>query len=1075
MPGFHVFTSNRTETLAARLAEALREPLAHPLAPEVIVVQSRGMERWVAMELARLNGICANTRFPFPNAFLDEIFGKILTKDGRDDAFSADVLLFRIMDLLPDALAHPDFRALRDYLADDPGELKRYQICRRLAGLFDQYAVFRPEMLLEWDRGRVERDPDHRWEARLWRMLADGRGPHRARLWRECLERLERVERRPDGFPERVALFGVSYLPPAYLQAFTRLSRLIRVSVFLLNPCREYWGAILPERSIGRIVERHRDVERSLLHLERGHPLLSSWGGMGREFMNLLDEAPANERSETFVEAGDGCLLACVQEDILRLRDPDIEEKSGPSAAADGSIAVHSCHGPMREIEVLHDQLLSMFEELPGLRPADIVVMAPDIARYAPYIAAVFGSPDDGDRRIPYGVADHAAGGQSVLEAVWSAVLALKGGRLGAMQVLRLLEFEPVRRRFGIAEADLPLIGSWVRDSGIRWGADERARRSLGLPAERQNTWAHGLDRLLLGYAMPCAEDGPFHGILPLDAVEGAAAQALSAFLAFTEAVVRAARELEGARSLSDWGRVFQGLADGLWQTDEALEAERQRFVEAIGRLAGMQISSGFERPVPLEVAREFVAEHLDAAHAGRGFLSGGVTFCALVPMRTIPFDVVCLIGMDYDAFPRDTPPLSFDLIARAPRPGDRSRRDDDRYLFLEALLAARRRFYVSYVGQDIQDNSPRPPSVLVSELLDALDKGYGVNAEHLVCRHPLQAFAPEYFKGDVLFSFNRENLEACRAAAGDRNERWFHGEPLPERAQDVDPEVPVSIDRLVEFLSNPARFLSIHRLGIRLAADDALLEETEPFTLDSLDAYHIEQQVLEACLSGNDPMNLFPAYRASGELPHGRVGEILFRRCCAEAGRLAETARALLPPGGLSGAMDVACEVDGRRLAGRLPRVTRSGCVQLRCAGLKAKDYLRAWVGHLVLHLARPDIREPQSLLIGSDRQLMLTPVTDAAAALAGLLALFRRGMRQPVHLFAECALAYAQKLRASSNPDAALAAAFSRWDGYEDRGESRDIYNRLWHGGRRPLDGEFRAIAAEVFGTLLAHCDSA
>ena len=748
--------------------------------------------------------------------------------------------------------------------------------------------------------------------------------------------------RASEGFPERVALFGVFYLPPAYLQAFTRLSRLIRVNVFLLNPCREYWGAILPERSIGRIVERHRDVERSLLHLERGHPLLSSWGGMGREFMNLLDEAPANERSETFVEAGDGCLLARVQEDILTLRDPDLEDEKEQPAAADGSIVVHSCHGPMREIEVLHDQLLSMFEEDPGLRPTDIVVMAPDIARYAPYIAAVFGSPGDGDCRIPYCIADHAAGGQSVLEAVWSAVLGLKGGRLGAMQVLRLLEFEPVRRRFDILEADLPLIGSWVRDSGIRWGTDERARRSLGLPAERQNTWAHGLDRLLLGYAMPCVDEGPFHGILPLDAVEGAAAQTLSAFLAFTDAVVRAARELEEPRSLSEWGRVFQGLADGLWQTDEALEAERQRFVEAIDRLAVMQSSSGFERPVPLEVAREFVAEHLDAAHAGRGFLSGGVTFCALVPMRTIPFEVVCLIGMDYDAFPRDTPPLSFDLIARRPRPGDRSRRDDDRYLFLEALLAARQRFYVSFVGQDIQDNSTAPPFRAGERAAGCPRQGLRRQTETPGLQTPAAGVRPRVLPGDRALQLQpREPRRLPRCGRGPERAGRFHGEPLPERAQDVDPGVPIPLDRLVEFLSNPARFLSIHRLGIRLAADDALRAETEPFTLGSLDAYHIEQQVLEACLAGNDPMGLYPAYRASGELPHGRVGEILFRRCCAGARGLAEIARDLLPPGGLPGAMDVACDVDGRLLAGRLPRVTRSGSVQLRCASLKAKDYL--------------------------------------------------------------------------------------------------------------------------------------
>jgi exodeoxyribonuclease V gamma subunit len=1075
MPGFHVYTGNRTETLVARLAETLREPLAHPLTPEVIVVQSRGMERWVAMELARLNGICANTRFPFPNAFLNDIFRGLHPEEEGAVGFEPDALTFRVMRILTEELGHPDFRPLRDYLADDPGQLKRYQLSRRLAGLYDQYAVFRPDLLLEWDRGRVDGDPDHCWQARLWRRLNEAPGRHRARFWKDCLDELSRRTERPPVFPERVALFGVAYLPPSYLQAFERLSHLVRVNLFFLNPCREYWGGILSERAIGRLAERHPGTDRASLHLERGNRLLSSFGAMGREFIELLAGTEAAAWREDFSAPEDGSLLALVQADILELRDREADPPVQADAPGDGSIAVHSCHGPMREIEVLHDQILSMFEEDPGLRPADIVVMAPDIAAYAPYISAVFGAPVDPGQRIPFCIADRGLDGQQALESVWPAILELKGNRIRAAQVLRLLEFEPVRRRFEIQEPDLPLIEGWVQQSGIRWGRDEGGRGALGLPAERQNTWAHGLDRLLLGYAMPAQEAALFEGILSFDAAEGSNSRALSGFLDFMDHVFRTAAELDEMRSLSEWGLTFRRLADDFLRADESLEADVLRFTAAMARLEEMQTASGFDRPVPLEVAREFLNEHLDAARAGRGFLAGGITFCALLPMRTIPFAVVCLIGMDYDAFPRDTPPLAFDLVARAPRTGDRSRRNDDRYLFLEALVAARRRFYVSYVGQDIQDNARRPPSALVSELLDAVEKGYGVGRGRLVVEHKLQGFAPDYFThGSGHFSYAREELKGCVAAAGPRTDRPFFTGPLPERPDDEDPGRPIPIGRLLAFLSNPAKFLARTRLGIPLPEEDAPAEESEPFTLDGLNRYHIGALLLDGCLAGRDPDELYPAVRAAGRLPHGPAGDVLFRRLGAQVRQLASTAgRALC--GAAPEALEVACEIDGRQLTGRLPRVTPLGCLQVRCAKLSARDFLQAWVGHLVLQVARPSVREPESFLIGLDKRFRLIRVRDAAAVLARLLRLYRRGLTEPVHAFPKCALAYCLKLR-SSGERAAQAAARQAWDGWKEaHGEGADPYVRLFHPSGTALDDEFQRLAVEVFDPLLDHCENA
>ena len=558
------------------------------------------------------------------------------------------------------------------------------------------------------------------------------------------------------------------------------------------------------------------------------------------------------------------------------------------------------------------------------------------------------------------------------------------------MQVLRLLEFEPIRRRFDIREADLPLIVDWVRQSGIRWGRDEAAREALGLPADRQNTWAHGLDRLLLGYAMPSGEgEARSRASCRSTPSRGRRRRRRSpvSWSSSTACSGPHATWLGRAASASG-GEPSADSSDDFWRVDEALEGDLRRFTGAIDRLAEVQSASDFDRDVPLEVAREFLAEHLDAAHAGRGFLTGGVTFCALMPMRTIPFAVVCLVGMDYDAFPRDTPPLSFDLIARAPRRGDRSRRNDDRYLFLEALLAARQRFYVSYVGQDIQDNSDRPPSVLVSELLDALEKGYGVKAEGLVTKHPLQAFSPAYFtEGTGFFSYARENLDACRAAAGAHCGRSFFEQPLPERPEDVDPGVVIPLERLMDFLSNPARFLSIHRLGIRLAKEDVVLRG---------------ERTVHARFSGRLSHRAVPARRLPRRTrPHGAV----IRRCappvnCRTAGSVRSCSDVGAPMPDASPRPHAPCcrragfrkpsrspaRSHGSQLAGRLPRVTRSGCLQLRCASLKAKDYLRAWVCHLVLHLARPELREPQSLLIGADKRLRLTPVSDARRGAGGL-----------------------------------------------------------------------------------------
>ncbi|HSO62606.1 MAG TPA: exodeoxyribonuclease V subunit gamma [Desulfobacterales bacterium] len=1075
MAGLHIFTSNRMEVLIEQLADRVCEPPASPLAPEIIVVQSRGMERYITMELARRNGICANVEFPFPNAFLERIFRTLSDTPDGQSAFDPHVLAFRIMAILPGFLDRPDFAELRTYLAEDRHQLKLFQLSGKLAGLFDQYAVFRPDMLLGWEQGSVAPDRTHRWQSQLWRTLAgETPAPHRTRVKDLLLHAMRRGLDDRHRLPERVSMFGISYLPPFYLNAFAELAPVIRVHLFLLNPCREYWAEIASPREMHAIERRYSEagVAGPELHLEPGHRLLSSLGALGRDFFEMIAGfgAPQEDRFEE--PAGD-TVLARLQADILNLQAP----APGAASPADDSIRIHSCHSPMREIEVLRDQLLDMFAQDPGLRPQDIVVMAPDIAAYAPYISAVFGSETEERLRIPFSIADRGPIGAHRLETGFFALLDLKGSRFGASEILGLLEFPGVKEKAGLSETDLPLIERWVRHANIRWGEDAHSLQTLGLPGQAHNTWKAGIERLLLGYAMPSRGADVFNGILAVDAMEGGETHALGNFLDFLARTFELARNLERRQSLGGWRSLLKAALNGFFQSDETTEPEFQKIERLLDELAGFEDSAGFGSHVGIEVVEAFLADRAESARIGHGFLTGGVTFCAMLPMRTIPFKVVCLVGMNHDAFPREHRVLPFDLMARTPRRGDRSRRNDDKYLFLESILSARRRLYISYVGQGIQDNSRRPPSVLVSELIDTLAPGgvlpEGATPAGLVTEHRLQSFSRAYFQCDAaLFSYSREDLAACSGGSPRGVPDPFFRRALPLGAEDAERWRAVTVEALSAFFAGPARFLVQNRLGIRLEKEAALIDESEPFALDSLSAYRLGQTMLQHRLAGSDPMELLEVFRAAGDLPHGRVGDYLFTRLSADVDAFASRVKELLPPGATE-PVDVAHEIGGFHVTGRLTGLSVQGCVRMRYAGIKAKDFLTLWLQHLLLCLAAPGVPERCSLLIGKGQAWAFGPLAGAAPILETLLDVYRRGLLEPLPFFPESSRAFFEKIAEQANAEPqALAAARRHWFGSDYApGECDNPYHRLCFGDSDPLADDFKRLAVAVFQPLFEH----
>ncbi|NVN92908.1 MAG: exodeoxyribonuclease V subunit gamma [Desulfuromonadales bacterium] len=1061
----NIYTSNRMENLVSALADVLAQPISSPLAPEVIVMQSKGMQRWLAMELAKRFGVWANCDYPFPNSMVWRLFSQILPDIPDTSAFEPELLTWKIMGLLPSFLDSKPFAPLLRYLSDDRDGLKRFQLVERIADTFDQYTLFRPEMLLAWEAGAGQGDEE--WQALLWRELVrGGSGRHRGRLKEDFCQQIEAIVPAECGIPERIALFGISYLPGYHMDILAATARVTEVNLFLLSPTREYWSDIISSRAMARLSPEDRSLR------SEGNSLLVSLGKLGRDFSDMTIEIGdlAVIQEDLYDDPGEGSLLHTIQSRILNLTGAGEGGAKYLLEADDHSVQIHSCHSPLREIEVLHDNLLDLLEREQGLEPRHIVVMTPDIETYAPYVAMVFEGAQDPNSKIPYSIADRSLASEGQVAAVTLKLLGVPGSRLTVVQLLDILEMPPVSRRFELNEEDLENIRRWLGETRVRWGMDEHDRELQGVPGYRDNSWRAGLDRLLLGYAMPDEKGRLFNGLLPYDEMEGSGVRSLGKLVEFVDRIAELADSFGAPRTLEGWCDYFRAMLADFIAVEDDTARELDAVAGVVGSMAELGEQSGFGELVAPAVTRSWFTNRLRQVQKGLGFMTGGVTFCAMLPMRSIPFRVVALIGMSDGAFPRQSRPPGFDLIARNPRRGDRSLRDEDRYLFLEAILSARDCLYLSYVGQSIKDNSEVPPSVLVSELLDAIDRdctvdGERITEERLVTRHRLQAFSRDYFsEGSPLFSYSAENC----AALIEKNSAVsvpsaFMAVPLAEPGDEWR-DIPLA--KLISFFRNPAQFFMENRLGIRMEDVDQPLEEREPFGMEGLESYSLKHELLKISLQGGNPGEYLPVARARGILPPAQHGRILFEETVENVEAFARVVRGEIGNAAPLPRLDFQLDLDRFRLNGSLDQIWPERMIRYRCAKLKAKDQMQVWLEHLVLNALQPEGYPRETVLIMVDGSLLFGAVDDAPAILKTLLDLYWQGLSMPLRFFPASSMAYAHKLEWN------LERAIKAWEGgFNGFGECDEPGFRLCFGSSPPFDEEFERIAHTVLESLIGH----
>ncbi|PPC89366.1 MAG: exodeoxyribonuclease V subunit gamma [Methylobacter sp.] len=980
---FILHSSNKTENLLEHLLAVLESaPLPSPFAKEFFLIQSQGMERWLSQQLAERLGVWGNYAFLFPGAFFNRLCGQLGVKPDVE-AFNREVMLWRFESLLRE-LDDPAFAVLAGYLSGGNRTLKRYQLARQLAQLFDQYQIMRPDMLDAWQAGKkLYGTGTEHWQSLLWqKILRQAGATHRGTLWQEAIDQLNAGDKQAatDKLPERVCVFGVNTMPPVFLSFLQSLSRHCQLHFFLLNPAQTYW-ADLPGKK-----------QRLALADDCGHPLLSALGQQGREFQELLLEQARFELEYDSFEAG--AHPANALSNLEQLQNDILNNKPGGQAlAADGSIGIHACHSRLREVEVLKDQLLNALQQDPGLQLREIVVMAPDIEQYAPYISAVF----DG---IQHAVADRSLRLSNPALDAFINFLEVCQSRFGWLVVFDLLARDTVFPGFGLSETDLELIKHWLMATQVRWGQSAEHRGELGLPEESGNTWQMALERLMMGVAIGEEEDFA-DGVLPFAAIEGGSADALGGLWDFMQLLFNAGAQCRRGKPLKAWADQLYQYAGQLLAAASA--ADLQELNELLAELGGAlaDVHSGeVELPVIIAWLKSSVSERKSST----GFLRGQLTFCSLLPMRSIPFKVIALLGLNDGEFPKlDRSPV-FDLLAQHYRKGDRSRRADDRYQFLEVLLSARKQLLIFYQGQSLSHNQPIPPSVVVNELLEILENHYGIT--RLVSQHPMQAFSARYFSGESgLFSYSEANC-AIAEALRQRDVQLLPSTPWWQGRIEAGPETAsvLEVGELFEFFRHPQRYFMQRQLDLRMQGVDAEVEEREPFDLSMVDSYRVFQDWLECELTGKH-LSL-AKLQAQGRWLQGVSGELEYNRQQARikdfAGRL--KAKGLGEP--LPGqAVDLL--VGPYRLIGKLSHLHANGSLFYRFATLKGKDWLIAWLHHVIINRIQPQ----NTYLVGIDADLVLRPEHGGKDDLVGFLDIYREGLSRPDAFFTEPAFAYAQQ----------------------------------------------------------------
>lgn len=980
----YLSVSNSLENLSLGMAQTLKASQSQVFEQHLIVTQTEGMNNWLKLQLASYLGIAANCRFLKPNDLIHQIY---FLMDGRySEMLSGRNLTWLLYKLLGDDVFRETYPAVATYYhtTEPDSDLKRMGLAEKTADLFDQYQIYRPEMINEWNTPPEDPFAKVEWQQYLWgeaKKVSGNALPDKTIVGRHILDMLKNPDQQAM-LSERmntVHLFGLSIITAYHVQILHELSAFIDIHFHIINPSPElFWFDDKSEKQQARWRQKGRPIHESDV---AGNPLLMGWGRVVQDTFGLFFKYDAfinAYESIGLVEPVPDTLLNKVQHDIFYNANKDVRNPIFPEDVEDGSITINNCYTVAREVEVLYNYLVHLVDKKrETLSPRDIVVMVRDIDVYAPYIKAIF---NNAPYKFRYTIADESYADSDNLFNALHAILRLNEDNFKAEEVLQLLDSSYIRKRFNIN--NVPLIRHVVDQANIRFGIHGAKEDETFLVS-----WKYGIRRIMYGICMSGdqeygkGEDSFF----PLDVLEGSESLEIVRFCHFTEVLISAIEERRKDRSISGWVEYIEGLLHNMvYEPEEEVDEDYNTLMQQLSDYN--LLNEYMSDMVAFDVFSHSFLQTLTGTTRTGLFVNGGITFCSLIPMRSIPFRVVAMLGLDYDKFPRREQPVGFNLMEKNKQRGDRNVKDNDKHLFLETVLSARQYLYISYVGQSAKDNSRMPPSALVDELLDYIESGCEepkMVREQLVTRQPLQGFSRKYGQGNErLYSYLNTTVTERAITRADK--------AMEQVAMEE-----IDLDELVRFFKNPFKAYYNKVLGIYYNDEQVLLNETEIFHLNHLQRWNLKNELLQ--MDATAIANMKIRLVKTGRLPLKNMAYVALQQIEAEVQPVREKFRACVN-GAEEQSVQVDLDIEGTLLKGTISNVFDEKMVQVSWSRNETKYLVEAYIRYLAGRAA--GVLRGMYFISGVNKQEVYEALPigqeEAFKRLSALVQIFREGFEK-------------------------------------------------------------------------------
>jgi exonuclease V gamma subunit len=729
-----------------------------------VIVPGKTIASWLKDQIAIKHGICANLDcVVLPGPVLDNIY---YANNPSFKAFDFNRAKYIIYDYLcnsvpPDndlggnKLQSREKEELNNYIYVNGSldKFRAYQLAAQLQKIFHEYIYLRTEDMINLDGSSIKV-----WQEEIIRHLFDKIGTDKTFL--DVYKYFMTVNLDTLKLPQNLMLFGLNSIYPSQLNILGRLSAKVTMYWYYQTSSYKYYGDLLSDRAksnLERKLLKKPDLNLEDLYLQDGNPLLANLAQQSREFTELLIAndidvysfgTPSTEKTDTILEQ--------IQEDIRNITyriEPDLRFGTNQEIYAtpitlsnnidnlkyskyldlpDGqtSIKINSCHNRMREVQVMFNELVEVLDKNPEMLLSDILITAPDIDDYAPYIVAVFDNEMIDREKLLYNITGNRKyKNYKILETL--KLLLNAPYVLTVNYLIEILIQSEIQDNLSINDTDVELIRKWLYDNKIHFGYDERDYTVLGYANYQIHSFKQFLNNIVLG---ACISENVYGGEIP-GYVTSDGGQYIpydnldNNQVLLCNKLIMLINQLEELRDkfyidATNYAELtlneVRGILAGL---NESCLSDRDS-INNFQRFLGGLITIPEDLIITLPILNLMLDEYIEDFKSNF-MLNGNITCASMRYMRNIPFKCTYILGLNFGEYPGNYMPNQLSLLAHDWYLADRNYNIEDKQTFLDILLACKQQLYLSYIGRRETDNSEIKPSSLLGLLINTLGQSF--------------------------------------------------------------------------------------------------------------------------------------------------------------------------------------------------------------------------------------------------------------------------------------------------------------------------------------------------------------